>query len=123
VIKLEIARNPASPNGDLVGVNLTIEPECEHFRFSRADCNGDGAIDISDPICTLNWLFLGTSEPICVAATNVNGDAEVDISDPVYMLASLFLGGPPPSPPFGECGLSAQADEALGCSSPPAACR
>jgi hypothetical protein len=96
---------------------------CPHyFRFRRGDCNDDSTIDISDPVCALNWLFLGTSEPACVAAINMNGDAEVDISDPVYLLAFLFLGGPPPLPPFQECGMSVEADEALGCASPPAPC-
>jgi hypothetical protein len=99
------------------------EPLCRRFLFDRADCNGDGEVDISDPVCTLNWLFLGSSEPVCLAATNVNEDAEVDISDPVYLLSYLFLGGPAPLPPFRGCGLSNAADEALGCETPPETCR
>lgn len=92
-------------------------------RFLRGDCDDDGAVDISDASCVLNWLFLGASAPRCVATTNTNGDADVDISDATYLLNHLFLGGPPLAPPFPVCGTSAlEADEALGCDETPAHC-
>ena len=84
--------------------------------FRRGDCNDDGEVDISDAVCTLEWLFLGREEPGCVAATNTNGDEAVDISDPVSLLGFLFLGGPAPVGPFPACGPSdLEADVALGC--------
>lgn len=84
--------------------------------FVRGECNGDGSVDISDAVCSLEWLFLGGEAPGCVAATNVNGDATLDISDPVSLLGFLFLGGPGPVAPFPDCGDGhLGADEQLGC--------
>ena len=84
--------------------------------FLRGDCNDDGNVDISDAVCTLNWLFLGDAEPGCVAATNTDGAGVVNITDPIYLLTHLFLGGPPPVDPFPACGTSdLAADAALGC--------
>ena len=83
----------------------------------RGDCNADGEVDISDPICTLGFLFdAGETTPGCIAALNANGDDSVDISDPVYALGFLFSGGPPPVQPFPSCGVATlAADTELGC--------
>ena len=32
-------------------------------QFLRGDCNGDDAVDISDPVFTLSSLFLGDGDP------------------------------------------------------------
>ena len=94
----------------------------ERRTFLRGDCNDDGDVDLSDAVCTLNWLFLGGPAPGCLAATNTNGDAAVDLSDPVSLLNHLFLGGPAPEQPFPDCGLMA-VDSELGCGTPPASCQ
>ncbi len=98
--------------------NVTlVGPQSE---FLRADCNGDGTVDISDPVCTLKWLFVGEATPGCIAATNTNGDAEVNIADPVSVLNYLFGAGPAPVDPFPDCGPGElAADAALGCANPP----
>jgi hypothetical protein len=90
-------------------------------EFLRGDCNDDGAVDISDAVCILGWLFLGDAQPACLSATNTNGDAGGDLSDAVYLLNHLFLGGPPPPGPFPECGPPSYG-EALACETPPANC-
>ncbi len=77
----------------------------------RGDCNDDGAVHISDGICTLNWLFPGKGAPVCFAAPDSNGDRVVDISDATYTLSHLFLGGPAPVPPFPACGRLPVAEE------------
>lgn len=69
------------------------------------DCNQDGAQDVSDAVCLLGHLFLGSPEsPGCHEATaapgnlallDFNGDRAIDLSDAVALLARLFLGGPP----------------------------
>jgi ELWxxDGT repeat protein len=109
---------------DGVGPSLVI-----HFSpprapsFLRGDANGDGLIDISDPVSTLGWLFLGSAAPACAAAANPNGDAEVDISDATYLLGHLFLGGPAPLAPFPGCGSGElPSDAGLGCEEPAADC-
>ena len=62
-------------------------------QFRRGDANSDRLVDISDPIFTLSYLFLGGQAPACLEAGNANDDALLDLSDPVYLLESLFLGG------------------------------
>ncbi|MBI4606785.1 MAG: hypothetical protein HY721_32880 [Planctomycetes bacterium] len=74
--------------------------------FLRGDCNGDGDLDISDPVWHLNYLFRGGPAPPCDEACNANFDASLDISDPIYTINSEFLGGPPPAPPYPACDAS-----------------
>jgi hypothetical protein len=68
-----------------------------------ADCNQDGARDLSDVVCLLGHLFQGNPEelPCGTTAANLllldcNGDGGIDLSDAIYKLAFLFQGGPPP---------------------------
>jgi len=85
-----------------------VPDECQ-AEFRRADANGDGAVDIGDGIAMLSFLFGGTAVG-CLDALDVNDSAVVDIADPISALAWLFSGGPPPPPPFSECGLDPTAD-------------
>ncbi|MBN1443560.1 MAG: hypothetical protein JXA90_12695 [Planctomycetes bacterium] len=82
----------------------------------RGDSNGDGAVDISDPMTTLGWLFLGSEEPGCVEQADANASREVNIADPIYTLQFLFVGGPPPPAPYPECGVVSRLF--LGCREP-----
>jgi hypothetical protein len=45
------------------------EPPCspENARFFSADVNRDGALDISDAVAMLNYLFSGGRAPLCLA--------------------------------------------------------
>jgi len=60
------------------------------------DTNGDGKIDIADPICTLGYLFGAPDDPCktppCLAQMDANGDGGVDIADPIAELGFLFAG-------------------------------
>jgi hypothetical protein len=73
-----------------------------------ADCNQDGRLDISDPVCLLGHLFNGQPARLpCSGGTlaeaanrrlfDANGDRVVDLSDAVFELLFLFSGGPPPA--------------------------
>ena len=91
--------------------------------FLRGDCNDDGSVDISDPINTLEMLFLGTFEITCDDACDSNDDGTVGISDVISSLGVLFLGNaifPPPG--FVKCGIDPTPDE-IGCEIPPTSCR
>jgi hypothetical protein len=90
-------------------------PASELERFKRGDAGGDGAVDISDAIATLEKLFLGTGEIACDDGADANDDGAVDISDPIQTLTFLFLGGiqlPDPGPE--ACGPDATGD-GLSC--------
>lgn len=86
--------------------------------FKRGDTNADGQVDISDPIFTLCFLFLGGTAPPCDDAADTNDDGTLDISDPVGLLNFLFVGQSSPPSPFGECGVDPTPD-GLGCESFP----
>jgi hypothetical protein len=72
--------------------------------FIRGDSNGDVKGDLSDAIQILQYLFLGTSTPACVAAAKPNGERKVDLTDHIGLLGFLFLGGAAPVAPYPACG-------------------
>lgn len=64
--------------------------------YLRGDANGDGAIEISDVVYLLNYLFRDGSPPASFVAGDVNCDDEHGISDVIYLLNYLYKAGPPP---------------------------
>ncbi|MEM7262999.1 MAG: hypothetical protein AAF488_13485, partial [Planctomycetota bacterium] len=84
--------------------------------FVRGDGNGDGTVNIADPVANLDYQFsLGPA--LCLDAYDVNDDGTVDISDPIYNLTFLFSFGPPPLPPHPNAGIDPTPD-ALDCENP-----
>lgn len=88
--------------------------------FVRGDSNADGAVDVSDSILSLSYLFSSGVLP-CFSSADANDDGRLDVADAVATLTYLFSGGPPLPPPFPACGGDPTPD-ALDCQSPPAAC-
>ncbi len=84
------------------------EPE-----FRRGDCNGDGAHDISDGICVLEYLF-GPKPVSCIDALDSDDDNRITLGDGIYIFQYLFASGAPPLPPFPACGTDPSSDS-LGC--------
>jgi len=76
----------------------TISPP----RFIRGDANGDGALNISDPILALDFLFQGGSIS-CQQSVDTNDDETINIADPVTSLSYLFQMGMAPVAPFPGC--------------------
>jgi microsomal dipeptidase-like Zn-dependent dipeptidase len=87
-------------------------------RFRRGDANADGAVNISDPIFTLDSLFAGRGTPPCSDAADSNDDGAVNISDPIATLSFLFAGGFAIPPPHGACGEDPTASS-LTCTAYP----
>ncbi|MEM7262420.1 MAG: alpha-amylase family glycosyl hydrolase, partial [Planctomycetota bacterium] len=85
-------------------------PSEETGGFLRGDCNGDGSMDLSDPVDGLAQLFLGGGPPDCESACDANADGNRDISDAVYSLSYLFLGGAPPPRPWPDCDVDPSCD-------------
>jgi hypothetical protein len=109
-----IAGESKSVRGLATFVKPTAGPE-----FRRADSNGDGVVDITDPIFTLTFIFLGGQKPGCLKAADADDSGELDITDPVYSLGFLFLGGKAPPAPFPGCGEDPTPD-GLACTTLPA---
>ncbi len=103
---------PSVPGPEHVIVRCIFdERDCDRIRrFRRGDCDGDGAMDITDDIFHLTSLFSGGSPPLCRDACDANDDGSEDIADPIAALSFKFLGGAPPPLPFQECGRDPSAD-------------
>ena len=116
-----------------VGVNQTLSVSAPSpavaGKQKPGDCNQDGSLDISDPICLLAHLFLIVGEPLPCGVDDggdaqasrelidVNGDGRVNLADAVAMLAFLFRGAPQ-SLSFGD-----GCEEILGCPDNSKACQ
>ncbi len=85
-------------------------------RFRRADSNGDGLVNIADPVQTLNWLFATGRMPRCLDAADANDDGSVDVSDALATLNYLFANGLAPTAPGPfECGPDPTNDRLAEC--------
>jgi hypothetical protein len=82
--------------------------------FLRGEVNDDGAIDITDAVFLLGYLFLGGEEPPCLESADADDNGELEITDAIRLLSYLFLGGEAPPPPFADCGPDPTEDD-LDC--------
>jgi uncharacterized protein (DUF1800 family) len=88
------------------------------LKFFRGDTNTDGQVNLSDPIMTFNYLFVGSATATCLDAADANDDGTVNLSDGLFTLNALFTGGTPiPAPGTEVCGIDPTPDPApgLGC--------
>lgn len=96
---------------------VTLAPSAPPFR--RGDADGSGALDISDGVFGLNFLFLGGPSPSCLDAFDTDDSGELSINDGIGIFNFLFLGGAAPAEPFAACGAD-PTDDALSCAESPA---
>jgi hypothetical protein len=91
---------------ELLGFTRKVTEELSSFEplgaFLRGDVNGDKAVDLSDSIAILSWLFLGEEAPGCVESADADGNGALEVTDAIYILYYRFLAGEPPPPPFPE---------------------
>ena len=86
-------------------------------QFIRGDADGDGTVNIVDPISVLRYLS-GTQSIDCLDAIDANDNGVVNLVDAVYMFHYLFLFGDPPMPPWPACGGDPSPDS-IDCASFP----
>jgi len=87
-------------------------------KFRRGDVDASNALDISDAVGILSYLFQGTGTPACLEAADTDNNGEVDITDAVNNLGYQFLGQPPPVDPGPtNCGSDPKTPF-LGCNQP-----
>ncbi len=84
-------------------------------HFLRGDFNNDKIIDITDPVATLGFQFIGTEPPQCEDAADYNDDGEIDISDAIASLTWQFLDGATPASPYPVFEGDPTPDDRLGC--------
>jgi hypothetical protein len=78
--------------------------------FVRGDANGDGSINLVDPIATLVYLFAGGQAPGCLQAADADDSGDVSTGDAIHLLTYLFASGPVPAEPFPSCGSDTTPD-------------
>ncbi len=81
--------------------------------FRRGDADNDGAVNLSDGIAILRFLFQTAEAPGCADAADTDDSGTLDLADVIYLFNFLFQGGPAPPKPF-ECGVD-PTDDALDC--------
>ena len=84
------------------------------ITFVRGDTNADSAVDITDPIFLLTYLFSQGSAS-CLHALDSNDDNGVDLADAISLLTFLFNNGPAPPLPYPTCGQDATPGGTLDC--------
>lgn len=84
--------------------------------FRRGDADGNGKIQVTDPIRILGRLFLGGEALGCEDAADADDDGALNMTDAILLLGRLFLGGaalPPPGPE--GCGEDPTPDQLPPC--------
>ncbi|HBO53584.1 MAG TPA: hypothetical protein DD471_16460, partial [Planctomycetes bacterium] len=94
---------------------------CRVIAFIRGDPDGNGAVQLTDGIFILNFLFLGGDSPGCLEAADADDNGAVQMTDGIYILNFLFLGGAAMPAPHPDCGTSGE-DAEPGCEASSAAC-
>jgi hypothetical protein len=91
---------PTWEQGDLVHVTLPDDTPSINFNLlsavARGDVNGDEAINITDIVYLINYLFIGGPAPQPWETGDTNCDCAINITDVVYLINYLCIGGPPP---------------------------
>lgn len=85
----------------------SIPDECEPTRFHRGDADGDGVLNLTDPITLLRFLFAAGPPIGCGEAGDADNSGTLDVTDAVLLLSYLFRDGPVPAspgPPTAMCG-------------------
>ncbi len=84
-------------------------------RLRRGDVDGSGAVQLTDAVFLLDYLFRGGPPPPCDDAADANDDGGANLADAVTVLDYLFRGGRrPPDPGPDGCGLDPTPDS-LSC--------
>jgi hypothetical protein len=83
---------------DLAGLEsgFTAAANFDYLEYLCGDADGDLAINISDAVYLINYIFNGGPAPVPLAAGDPNLDGAVNIADAVYLINYIFKGGPAP---------------------------
>ncbi len=98
----------------LLLINSLIHGRSFGDEFVRGDVNSDFTINLTDPLNTLGYLFLGNVPLSCEDALDSDDDGQHSINDAIYTLSYLFLGTSQPPKPFPQAG-SDPSDDQLSC--------
>lgn len=84
--------NPDQLDSDDNGIGDACQYVC-------GDASGDAAVNISDAVYLISYIFKGGPPPDPLCEGDASGDATVNVSDAVYLVNYIFKGGPAPVEP------------------------
>jgi hypothetical protein len=85
---------PTVANHDQLDSNHNgIGDACDYIC---GDADGSSAVDISDAVRLIAYIFAGGPAPAPLKSGDANCDTTVDISDAVYLIGYIFADGPQP---------------------------
>jgi hypothetical protein len=90
---------PVADKGSLQGLwisNWTNLWQRSVVQFVCGDANGDAAVNVSDAVFIINFIFVEGAAPFPYMSGNANCDANVNVSDAVYIINYVFVGGSAP---------------------------
>lgn len=108
-----VAAGAGAPSASAQGVG-DLPPGYAHFQ--RGDANGDGTLDLADPVRVLGYLFNGQVMK-CLDAGDFNDDDALDLADVVASLVYQFAQGAPAPDPWSACGADPTLGFRLSCNS------
>jgi len=74
----------------------TVHVSVDVVSYLCGDANNDEAVNVSDAVYIINYIFTGGSPPTPLMAADANGSGGVNVSDAVYLINYIFTGGPEP---------------------------
>jgi hypothetical protein len=77
-------------------IRIEVLPVDDPPLFIRGDASDDGRFNLTDPIVTLEFLFMAGDPLRCPDGSDVDDNGRIDITDPIVALSHLFLGIPAP---------------------------
>ncbi len=99
------------PGGDTLMAERIIDLPAGAGDFRRGDADENGALEITDAVLTLGFLFQGAPTSLdCPDAADADDSGALDLTDPIAVLNYLFLAGPAPPAPFPEPGPDPTGD-------------
>ncbi|MBN1417548.1 MAG: hypothetical protein JXP34_02165 [Planctomycetes bacterium] len=91
---------------------LVVDTFPANVLFRRGDTNGDGRVDLGDPIRLLAYLYAQGAPPACEDAADADDTGRLDLADPIFILNYLFAGkAAPPLPGPLTAGFDPTKDE------------
>ncbi len=79
-------------------------------NFVRGDADANGAVNLTDVIVTLGYLFRGGPPLPCEDAGDSNDSGVVNLTDAIFTLRALFQGGGPLPAPYPESSFDPTPD-------------